>query len=258
MGWIEICVLFAAGCAGGIVNSLAGGGTNFTFPALLWCGVDPIAASATSTVCLWPGQALGAVAYRERLAEINRRWFWLCLPCVLGGLLGGWLLLITPGHTFNLLVPFLVLSGSLLLGVEPHLRQYFGGRLALDSSRWAQFGCALGIALVAVYGGYYGAGMGILMLAALSLVGVGDLQHVNALKNLLAVTLNLAAIVYFVVVKAVVWWAFVPMVAGACLGGYCGARWAGLVSDKVLRVMVVALGLIVGVVLLVKDVLQQS
>lgn len=243
-------VALAAGFGGGVLNTLAGGGTNLTFPALLWLGVDPVRASSTSTVCLWLGQALGALAYRGQLASTPRVWFFFSVPALLGGWLGGWLLIQTPGETFRVLVPYLVLGGSLLLALEPWLRR----RVRVGEhhrARWAwRLGGAGIILAVSVYGGYYGAGMGFLMLAALGLLGVGSLQRANALKNLFGALLNLAAIVFFLAVGAVAWDLVGFMMLGAALGGYLGGRVAGRIPEGPLRLLIVGLGLGVGVLLL--------
>ncbi len=240
----------AAGFGGGAINTVAGGGTNLTFPTLLWLGVDPVLASSTSTVVLWLGQALGALAYRQELARAPRGWLFLCLPAALGGALGGWLLVHTPSQTFRFLVPYLVLGGSALLALEPWLRR----RLRLAEHHRAllawRLGSGLAILAISVYGGYFGAGMGILMLAALGLLGVGSLQRANAFKNLFGALLNLAAIAYFLAVGAVVWTLAGWMVVGSAAGGYLGARVAGRIPDGPLRLLMVALGLGVGLLLL--------
>lgn len=245
-------VIFLAGVGGGAVNSIAGGGTNFTFPALLWMGVDPILASSTSTVCLWPGQLLGGLAYRRTIAESPRHWLWLGIPAALGGFLGGWLLLRTPARLFDCLVPYLVLSGSVLLAIEPWLRARLGIEMRTDSSLTVKICTYLAITAVAVYGGYFGAGMGILMLAALSFIGIGDIQRANAFKNIFASLLNLLAIIYFIYVDAIVWHAALYMILGACLGGYFGGKLAGRIPAKTLRFLMAALGLIIGTYLFLK------
>lgn len=247
---MEGLVAFVAGFGGGMANSIAGGGTNLTFPTLLWLGVSPVLASSTSTFALWLGQALGAWAYREETAAAPRRWLWFCLPAACGGLLGGWLLVHTPVQTFRSLVPWLVLGGSAALAAEPWLRQ----RLKLQEHHHAlvlwQAGAAVAIFLVSIYGGYFGAGMGILMLVTLGLLGVGTLQRANGLKNLFGAVMNLAAILYFLAVGALVWFAAVSMVSGAALGGYLGARLAGRIPEGILRWLMVAIGLGVGLILL--------
>lgn len=249
MLWKALVALLA-GFGGGVLNTLAGGGTNLTFPALLWLGVDPVRASSTSTVCLWLGQALGALAYREQLRTAPRVWLLFSIPALLGGWLGGWLLIRTPGETFRVLVPYLVLGGSLLLACEPWLRR----RMTVGEHHRALLAWRLGgggvILAVSVYGGYYGAGMGFLMLAALGLLGVGSLQRANALKNLFGSLLNLAAIVFFLLVGAVAWDLVGFMMLGAALGGYLGGRVAGRIPEGPLRLVIVGLGLGVGVLLL--------
>lgn len=243
-------VALAAGFGGGAVNTIAGGGTNLTFPTLLWLGVDPVLASSTSTISLWLGQALGAWAYRGELCQAPRKWLWFCIPAVAGGLLGGWLLVHTPSETFRFLVPFLVLGGSALLALEPLLRR----RLRVEEHHHAlvgwQAGAALVILVISAYGGYFGAGMGILMLASLGLLGVGSLQRANALKNLFGALLNLSAIVYFLAMGAVVWTVAGSMVVGSAAGGYLGARLAGRIPERALRILMVAIGVGVGLLLL--------
>ena len=240
----------AAGFGGGVMNALAGGGTNLTFPTLLALGVDPILASSTSTVCLGFGQALGAWAYRSQIQQAPRTWLWLGLPAVLGGALGGWLLVHTPSDTFRVLVPYLVLGGASVLALDPWLRR----RFQLQGEREPGLSWCLGacgpVLLIAVYGGYFGAGMGFLMLATLGLLGVGSLQRANGLKNLFGALLNLAAVGYFLATGAVVWGVAGWMLAGALGGGYTGGRLAGRIPDRLLRPLMVALGLGVGLLLL--------
>jgi uncharacterized membrane protein YfcA len=247
---LKALAALAAGFGGGAINTVAGGGTNLTFPTLLWLGVDPVLASSTSTLCLWLGQALGALAYRQQIAQAPRGWLWFCLPAALGGALGGWLLIQTPSQTFRFLVPYLVLGGSALLALEPLLRR----RLRLSEHHRAllawRVGAGLAILAISVYGGYFGAGMGILMLAALGLLGVGSLQAANAFKNLFGALLNLAAIAYFLAVGAVVWTLAGWMILGSAAGGYLGAKVAGRIPDGPLRLLMVALGLGVGLLLL--------
>jgi len=249
MLWKSLVALLA-GFGGGVLNTLAGGGTNLTFPALLWLGVDPVRASSTSTVCLWLGQALGALAYREQIRTIPRVWLFFSVPALLGGWLGGWLLIQTPGETFRVLVPYLVLGGSALLAFEPWLRR----RVPVGEHHRALLAWRLGgggvILAVSVYGGYYGAGMGFLMLAALGILGVGSLQRANALKNLFGSLLNLSAIVFFLVVGAVAWDLVGFMMLGAALGGYLAGRVAGRIPEGPLRLVIVGLGLGVGLLLL--------
>lgn len=250
MDGLDHLLALAAGFGGGMANSIAGGGTNLTFPTLLWLGVSPVLASSTSTFSLWLGQALGAWAYRDEIGEAPRQWLWFCVPAAAGGLLGGWLLVQTPVETFRGLVPWLVIGGSVALAAEPWLRQ----RLDLQEHHHAlllwQAAAAAAIFLVSIYGGYFGAGMGILMLATLGLLGVGTLQRANGLKNLFGAVMNLAAILYFLAVGALVWSAALSMVSGAAVGGYLGARLAGRIPEGLLRGLMVGIGLGVGLLLL--------
>lgn len=248
-------VVFAAGVAAGMINSIAGGGTLVSFPALLWLGRDPILANATNTVAIWPGSLAGAIGFRNELASI-RRWLWLLiLPSLAGGALGGWLLLRTPTSTFERLVPFLILGATLLLAAQEMITRRLGiiARAHENpTTGWVTFVFVFQF-LVSVYGGYFGAGMGILMLAALGLIGLTDMHQMNGLKNLLAICINGIAAVYFALSNAVVWSDVLLMAIGSIVGGYVGARIAKRLGRKFVRGFVIAIGLIMTVALLLKQ-----
>lgn len=241
-GWAWVAL---AGFGGGLVNTLAGGGTNLTFPTLLWLGVGPIEASATSTVALWPGQTAGAWGGRSDLGGGPAGWGWLVVPCALGGLTGGLLLVQTPPLLLRFLAPWLVLGSTALLALGPALRRRrLPARLdeaGPGPAAWPT------VFLVAVYGGYFGAGMGILMLACLGLLGLSRLQRANAYKNLYASAMNLAAVLYFLGAGRVVWGPLGLLTASAVLGGLAGAAVGGRIPERWLRGLVIALGLGLGV-----------
>jgi uncharacterized protein len=232
-------ILVGAAFAAGALNSVAGGGTFLTFPSLLLAGVPPIEANATSTVALWPGSAASAVAYREELAHERRVLLVLGAASIAGGLAGALLLIHTPQETFALLIPFLLLGATLIFA--------FGGRIApraqaappaaarLAAIGALQFGTA-------VYGGYFGAGIGFLMLASLALMGMQDIHAMNGLKVVLGMLINGVAIVAFVLAGLVVWPYALLMVAGAIAGGYGGARAAKRVPRAWVRSFVIAVG----------------
>jgi uncharacterized membrane protein YfcA len=236
-----------AGFAGGAVNAIAGGGTNLSFPALLWLGLPPVAANATSAVALWPGSWSSAWAFRRVLRQARRQWLWLLVPSLLGGTLGAWLLVELPAATFRGLAPWLVLASTLLFVVEPWLRRHLGpgagavaGRRHLALAHLAQLG-------IAVYGGYFGAGIGILMLASLGFSGVDSLAQANGLKNLLAAAIKAAAVVYLAVAGPVVWGAAAVMAVGAVAGGLAGGALALRLPATWQRVAIVLLGLVMTV-----------
>ncbi len=225
------------------MNALAGGGTLLTFPTLVFLGMPAIQANATSTVALLPGAATSMAGYRREVSE-HRQWLkTLLVPSLAGGALGSVLLLLTPERTFARLAPFLVLFATLLFLFQV-LSSRRQGRpehaAARDGARWAaawslQFG-------VAVYGGYFGAGIGILMLVILGFLGLTDIHAMNGLKNFFGICINSVAAGYFILRGAVVWPVALVMIIGASLGGYAGAHFARRIGKEKARVAVVVIG----------------
>lgn len=242
-----LLLVFVAAMAGGAINSIAGGGTLVTFPAIVWLGVPPVAASATNTVALWPG-ALGSMwAYRGELRGARAWLLWFTAPSVAGGLLGALLLLHTDEGWFDAIVPFLVLGATVLFVLQRPLAARFTGRrpgeaetAVLRPPSWRFLAAQLG---VGIYGGYFGAGIGILMLAALGAMGLANIHRMNGLKNWGAVCINAVAAVTFVAGGIVVWPVAAAMAAGGIAGGYGGARLALKVGQANVRRAVVAIGL---------------
>src|SRR5881394_512168 len=219
-GTVEILVLLGSGMAAGAINAVAGGGTLVTFPALLFLGTSPVMANATSTLALVAGTAGSVFGYRRHLAAIQP-WLWrFSLVSLLGGLLGGMLLTRTNDQTFSKLVPFLILFATVLF-----LGQGLVGRMAISdravdgpSGRRRIYLAISFQFLVAIYGGYFGAGIGILMLASLGFLGLGDIHEMNALKNFFGMCINAVAAAYFILRGAVAWPAALVMVGGAIAG----------------------------------------
>lgn len=248
---METLIILAAGVAAGAINSIAGGGTLISFPALLWLGRDPIMANATNTVAIWPGSLAGAYGFRRELATVRRWLLLLIIPSLAGGALGGWLLLRTPTSTFERLVPFLILGATLLLAAQEMITRRLGVLARAHESPttgWVTFVFVFQF-LVGLYGGYFGAGMGILMLAALGLIGLTDLHQMNGLKNVLAIAINGIAAIYFVFAQAVNWRDVLIMMIGTLMGGYLGARMARHFGRKFVRGFVVAIGIVMTAVL---------
>lgn len=236
---VALLALFTlAAAAGGALNAVAGGGSFLTFPALLFGGVPPIPANATSAVALWPASLSSAVGYREELRGQRRLLGPLLAVSLVGGLGGALLLLVTPQHLFRALVPWLLLAATLVFALGPALNRRLRARdlhLPLKGAVLVQFA-------VATYGGYFGGGMGIMMLAAFSAMGMEDVHAMNGLKVVLGAALNGIAIVAFVVAGIIVWPAALAMLAGSIAGGYGGARLAKRVSPARVRVFVVLVG----------------
>lgn len=246
-------VIAAAAFAAGLINSIAGGGTLVSFPALLWTGRDAVLANATSTVALWPASLAGVYGFRRELKGGSRLFLLFGGPSLLGGALGAALLLRTPSATFARLVPFLILFATLLLAAqEPLSRRLKHSEEEKPPSRGWWAGAMVFQFLVGVYGGYFGAGIGILMLAALGLLGFTDIHRMNALKNLLAICINGVAAVYFITSGAVIWSDVLVMMFAAIAGGYSGARLAYKLGRRFVRLAVIAIGLVMSVSLFLK------
>ncbi|MEA3199459.1 MAG: uncharacterized protein QOE90_887 [Thermoplasmata archaeon] len=233
--------LFLVAAWGGAQNAVAGGGSFFTFPMLLFAGVPPIEANATSTVALWPGSVASAFGFREELRLERRTLVLLGVVSALGGLLGALLLLLTPEKAFSALIPWLLLAATLTFAFGPALTRRLRDRAPHDQPRltWPFVLAQLG---VAVYGGYFGGGIGIMMLAAFSAMGMEDLHAMNGLKAILGALINGVAIVAFIVAGKVVWPLALLMVAGSVVGGYGGARLSKRVDPKALRAFIIAVG----------------
>jgi uncharacterized protein len=249
--WKELVVASAA-FAAGLINSIAGGGTLVSFPALLWTGRDPVLANATSTVALWPASLAGVYGFRRELKGGSRHVLLFAAPSLLGGVLGAVLLLRTPSETFARLVPFLILFATLLLAAQEPISRRLrkGGETKPTRAWWA--GAIAFQFFVGVYGGYFGAGIGILMLAALGLLGFSDIHRMNALKNLLAICINGVAAVYFIASGAVIWSDVLLMTFAAIAGGYSGARLAYRLGRRFVRLAVIFIGLVMSVSLFFK------
>ncbi|HKR63343.1 MAG TPA: TSUP family transporter [Thermoanaerobaculia bacterium] len=250
---IATLVIFTAAVIAGAINSIAGGGTLISFPALVWMGRDPILANATNAVALWPGSLAAAYGYRQELSTIRRWLLLLVIPSFLGGALGAWILLRTPSSVFERIVPFLILGATLLLAGQEMITKRLGilaRAHEYPTPGWVAFVFAFQF-LVGLYGGYFGAGMGILMLAALGLIGLTDLHQMNGLKNILAVCINGIAAVYFALAGAVIWRDVVIMTIGSVAGGLLGARAARRLGRTFVRRAVVVIGLVMTIALLV-------
>jgi uncharacterized membrane protein YfcA len=235
--------LAASALAAGVVNSLAGGGTLLTFPALLSV-VDPVTANATSTVALMPGSLAGAWGYRAELKKCRRWAAWLTLPSLVGGAAGALLVTRLEEKVFAALVPWLILSAAVLFLMQKQVVRWLGiGRHPdVPPTPRVLAGVVCFQLLVGVYGGYFGAGIGILMITSLGLMGLGDLVEVNALKTFLAACMNGVAVAVFVAEGKVNWPFAASMAAGAVVGGYLGARLGRRMPVALLRWLVIGIG----------------
>ncbi len=240
-----IVFLFFASALGGALNAVAGGGSFISFPALLFSGVAPIAANATNTVALWVGTTASGGAYRKHLDISRRVMVPLAATSVIGAVAGAYLLLHTPAQTFLRVLPWLMLGATLLFMFGGRLARGSGGSITRDASTSALAVAALFELVVAVYGGYFGGGIGILNLAMLAALGMTDIHAMNALKVVLGGIINGVAVVTFVLAGAVVWKQGSVMIVGALFGGYFGAHYAQKLPGAWIRgfVMVVGTGM---------------
>jgi hypothetical protein len=242
-----------AAIAAGMINALAGGGTLITFPVLMAIGLPAVSANVTNTVALCPGYLGGTLAQAQDLKNQRKR-LWIALPAaVIGGLTGGILLLVTGEKLFTTLVPFLILLASTLLAIQTPVRAWLArrkeeGKAKPVSELWAFIPILLG----AIYGGYFGAGLSVIMLAVLGLILNDNLTRLNALKQGIAFATNIAAALLFVFSGQVVWSVALIMAIGALLGGALGGRLASKIKPSTLRWIVVSIGFILGVIYLVR------
>lgn len=245
LGPAQTALVFAAALGAGAVNAVAGGGTLLTFPVLVGIGLPSIVANATSSVGLVPGALAGAFGYRRNLADV-RSWLpTLVLPSLLGGFIGAKLLVGTPPVVFDRLVPVLLLSATCLFAAS----EWIGRRLRLsadgkpvDGKRQLFVACAQ--LVTATYGGYFGAGMGILMLAAFSILNLGTIHRANALKTICGACINGFAAALFIAEQVVDWRAAGIVVAGSTIGGFGGAWLAQRVGQTIVRRVVVLVGVV--------------
>jgi uncharacterized protein len=245
---------FGAAFLAGAINSVAGGGTLVSFPALIWLGLPSTIANATSTVAIWPGSLGGMIGFRENLRGMERRMYALIAPSVVGGIAGAVLLRLTPTSVFDRLVPLLILFATCLFMAQDAVQRML--KIGSDagaprSNRWFAGSLAFQL-VVALYGGYFGAGLGIMMLAALSIIGLTDIHQMNGLKNLLALCINGVAALYFVSKGMVYWPDVVVMAIGAIAGGVGGAGIAKRLGRVTVRRVVVAVGLVMAVKLMLR------
>jgi uncharacterized membrane protein YfcA len=237
-----ILVLFVAGVLGGALNAVAGGGGFIAFPALLFTGVPPIPSNATQTIALWCGVTASSGAYRERLDISRRVMVPLIVTSIIGGLIGAFLLLKTPAHTFLQILPWLMLGATLLFVFGKRLTGVFTAGVAHDASTAAIVGASIFELVVAVYGGYFGGGLGIMNLAMLAAIGMTDIHAMNALKTVLGSAINGVAVIAFIFARAVYWKQGGVMILGALLGGYFGAHYAQKLPQWVVRSFVIVVG----------------
>ena len=253
----HLTIIFAAGALAGLMNSIAGGGTIVTFPALILAGIPSIPANATSTVALLPSALGYTYGYRKNIPAV---WNWIKLLAIVslaGGFLGGLLLVHTPPAVFDWLVPFLILLATGLFTANNFFQKLIkppapGNATRAESRHWTT-GIVIFQFFISVYGGYFGAGIGILMLATLGMMGMADIHQMNTVKGILGFLINIVAALYFAIAGLVNWPAAIVMAIGSMIGGYTGAALAQRIPQKSVRWIITGIGAVLTLVMFVKQ-----
>ena len=244
---LSILILACAGFAGGVINALAGGGTLVTFPALIGLGLPLKLANATSQVALWPGRLTSVVAQLSHLRKLGpKAWISLAIG-MLGGFAGAQLLIFMDPKLFRALVPWLLLCASVIFGLSPMITKWLLARergqkpLAMQAiGRVSEFAFS-------VYGGFFGAGLGVFLMAGYAIAGIEDVKQTNVLKNMMGMVITTTSALTFIVRGEVAWGSATPLLIGALAGGYAGGMLARVIPDAALRVLVTAGGLFLAV-----------
>ena len=253
MNLLEGAIILLAGIAAGVINVIAGAGTLITFPTLLALGIPPVTANVSNTVGLVPGTIAGAYGYRRELKGQWRSIAWMALFSAIGGVVGGLLLLILPAEAFSAVVPYLLLVAALLSAIQPRVARFVRRKSAetAHDTRPLSFGLVLGILATGVYGGYFGAAQGVVLLALLGILWSTDMHRANGAKNVLAGVANVVSAGIFISSGMVDWMVALLIGVGSAAGGWLGARIGRLLPAVVLRTILVVVALTAAVVLLV-------
>ncbi len=244
----DLILISVAAFLAGVLNAIAGGGSFFTFPALVFTGVPPIAANATSTVAVFPGYLSSALGFVKEIRALDRRvLLGLVGLSTLGGVLGALLLLVTSPGVFRFLVPWLLLFATLLFAFDRHIRKLTAGRRPAGP-----LGRALATLAVTIYGGYFNGGLGIVLLALFARLGYRDMNQMNGLKSLLSLILSVASVITFALAGIIVWKPALVMMVSTTVGGYSGALVARRLPTAVVRAVVIIVGLVMSAAFFVR------
>jgi uncharacterized membrane protein YfcA len=246
---MEMLALLGAGLVAGLVNAVAGGGAIILYPILYGLGVPPITTNATIASSIWPGSLTSVYGYRKYLKKLPKYYFLLLIPCLIGSIIGAFLLRRTPDKNFQMIVPWLVAAAVILLSLQPIIHKKLTHHRAKSKNRSLKylFLIGLGIFGTAIYGGYFGAGFGIIMLALLGFTRISDIHQMNGLKNLSSFCVSLVAGIYFISYRLVDWHYIPPIVIGAIIGGYLGSTYSTKLPTYIIRITIIVIG--IGVVI---------
>jgi uncharacterized membrane protein YfcA len=252
---LDYIIATSAAILAGFINALAGGGTLITFPVLVALGMPSISANITNTIALCPGYLGGTLAQSTDLKDQKKRLLGLLPAGIMGGILGGILLLLTGEKLFTELIPFLILTAATLLAIQNPLRKLLNSQNKSQEIKDTLFFSFIFVFFAAVYGGYFGAGLSVILLAVLSLVLKDNLIRLNALKQAIAFVANIAAALFFCFSGQVYWIVALFMAIGALLGGALGGKCANKVKPSLLKLLVVVVGYIIGIIYLIRNII---
>ncbi|MDX1948930.1 MAG: sulfite exporter TauE/SafE family protein [Rickettsiales bacterium] len=243
---LEIFILFIAGILAGLVNSIAGGGTFFTFPALMHSGLTSIIANATNSLSIFPGHFGGLIPQRKYLIGKIFELRYKILACFIGGALGSVLLMISSEKLFRSLIPFLLYLATILFYLAPKIQNILNENKKLLDRFSSQKASFIGLFLITIYGGYFGAGQGIMLMALLSITEKDDIKELNTQKNFFAVIANFTAVIFFAFSGMIAWKSALIVLIGAVIGGYIGAKIANSIKPQTLRKIIISVGFLLG------------
>jgi hypothetical protein len=245
---ILVMVVFLAAVTAGLINAVAGGGTLVSFPVLLAIGIPPVSANVTNTIALCPGYFGGIFAQRKDLASQKKQLYSILPVSILGGIAGGILLLNSKEQSFQILVPYLILMASLLLAVQVPLKKWLQSRSGKSgSTKEITIGAIILLFLASVYGGYFGAGVSVMIIAVLGLLYDDSLTHLNIIKQATSFSINIIAAIYFAFFGRVEWLIVLIMSFGSIMGGMAGGKLIDTIRPDIFRIMVVIIGITVSI-----------
>lgn len=249
MDGLYYLLIFIAAVTGGFVNAVAGGGTLITFPFLIFLGIPPLTANITNTIALCPGYISGVFAQRKDLPAQKNRLLKILPVAIAGGIAGGLLLLVTKEELFRRLVPFLILAATLILAMQKFIRNRIIKKNVKEMSSGINYlWLLILIFMAALYGGFFGAGLGVILMAVLGLLTNDSLKKLNVLKQAISFAINVAAALYFSFSGKANWVIVIIMACGAIIGGATGGKFAGKVREELLRWIIISVGLIVSII----------
>jgi hypothetical protein len=246
-------LLLGTGIVGGMINAIAGGGAIIMYPALLASGLSPIVANATSSLVVWPGSVTSAYGYRRDLKKVSKGFLWLALPCLFGSIIGAAILVNTNPATFEALAPWLVLSAVVLLATQSRLHRWLSGQSKKRKIHWHTMPLIYAAVFpLAIYGGFFGVGFGLMMLAVLGFSGLKNIYQMNGVKNLCGIVMAVVATIYFSRAGLIDYGSGAIMATGTAIGGITGAKLTHKVSAHLVHDLTVIIGFIIALVLIVK------